>query len=257
MKVFDAELFAIEKAFKIAWKNKQLNTEKVWIFSDSQAAIKRLKNSSLKAGQYYVHSIRKWAEKFQNLGIQMQLEWVPGHMNIRENDLADAAAKKGTKLQKVAVESYISLAFIKKKVKKTALVDWNKMWQDSKTKGKHYKQFECKSKWNLKAKTIKKQIWATHIQLKLEHGYFKSYLCRLPNYDSEICQFCNTRENPEHMLLHCRRYSQIRSKIKQEKQLNQLSLKILFSTKLEQDFLFEYLKETGVATRKWLLQQNV
>jgi len=29
MKVFDAELYAIEKAFEIAFKNRQLNTEKV------------------------------------------------------------------------------------------------------------------------------------------------------------------------------------------------------------------------------------
>ena len=50
MEVFNAELFAIEKAFKIAWENKQLNTDKVWIFSNNQAAIKRLKNTSLKAG---------------------------------------------------------------------------------------------------------------------------------------------------------------------------------------------------------------
>ena len=48
---------------------------------------------------------------------------------------------------------------------------------------------------------------------------------------------------------------QNRSRIKQEKQLNQLSLKILFGTKLGQDFLFEFLKETSIATRKWLLQQ--
>ncbi len=64
MKVFDAELFAIEKAFEIAFNNRQLNTEKIWIFSDNQAAIKRLKNSSLKSDQYYVQAIRKWAEKF-------------------------------------------------------------------------------------------------------------------------------------------------------------------------------------------------
>ena len=54
MEVFNAELFAIEKAFKIAWENKQLNIDKVWIFLNSQATIKRLKNSSLKAGQYYI-----------------------------------------------------------------------------------------------------------------------------------------------------------------------------------------------------------
>src|SRR5436190_15341143 len=98
MKVFDAELFAIEKAFKIAWENRQLNINKVWIFSDSQAAIKRLMNLSLKADQYYVQFIRKWAKNFQDKAIQLQLEWVPGHINIRGNKLADKAAKKGTKL---------------------------------------------------------------------------------------------------------------------------------------------------------------
>src|SRR6266536_3723273 len=255
MKVFDAELFAIEKAFEIAFNNRQLNTEKLWIFSDSQAAIKRLKNSSLKPGQYYIQAIRKWAEKFQNYNIQMQLEWVPGHMNIKGNELADRAAKKGTKLQRTAIEKYISIAYIKRKIKESALIDWINIWQASKAKGKHYSQYECRPKWKTKAKILKKQIWSTYIQLKLGHGYFKSYLNRLPNYDSNICQFCNTKENPEHLLLHCRRYSQIRSRIKQEKQLNQLCLKILFGTKLRQDFLFEFLKETSIATRKWLLQQ--
>ena len=123
MKVFDAELFAIEKAFKIAWENRQLNTDKVWIFSDSQAAIKRLMNSSLKAGQYYVQSIRKWAKKFQDKAIQLQLEWVPGHMNIKGNELADKAAKKGTELQYVTPESYISLTFIKRKIKEIDLIN--------------------------------------------------------------------------------------------------------------------------------------
>ena len=146
MKVFDAELFAIEKAFEIAWNNKQINTEKIWIFSDSQAAIKKLKNSSLKAGQYYVQSIRKWAKKLQNDYIQIQLEWVPGHMNIKGNELADKAAKKETKLQRKALESYVSIAFIKRKIKESALIDWNNLWQTSKEKEKHYSQFECKPK---------------------------------------------------------------------------------------------------------------
>ena len=125
MKVFDAELFAIEKAFKIAWENKQLNIDKVWIFSNSQVAIKRLKNTSLKAGQYYIQTIRKWAKKFQNIAIQLQLEWVPGHMNIKGNELADKAAKKETKLQYITSKSYISLAFIKRKIKETDLTNWN------------------------------------------------------------------------------------------------------------------------------------
>ena len=75
-----------------------MNIDKVWIFSNNQAAIKRLKNTSLKAGQYYIQTIRKWAKKFQNIAIQLQLEWVPGHMNIKGNELVDKAVKKGTEL---------------------------------------------------------------------------------------------------------------------------------------------------------------
>ena len=123
MEVFDIELFAIEKAFKIAWENKQLNINKIWIFLDNQAAIKRLKNPSLKAGQYYVQSITKWAKKFRDRAIQLQLEWVPGHMNIKENELANKAAKKETELQYIILESYISLAFIKRKIRETGLAN--------------------------------------------------------------------------------------------------------------------------------------
>jgi hypothetical protein len=233
-----------------------LNTDKVWIFSDSQAAIKRLKKSELKAGQYYVQSIKNWTKKFQEIAIQLHLEWVPGHMNIRGNELADKAAKKGTKLQYITPESYISLAFIKRKIRETGLTNWNNIWTDSKTKGKHYKQFECKPKWKQSTKVVRKQVFSSYFQLKSGHGYFKSYLNRAFDAFSDICLDCNTKENPEHLLLNCRKYSSIRNKIKINKQLNQLSLKILFSTKQGQEFLFEYLKQTGIATRKNLLQNN-
>ena len=39
IKVFNAELFAIEKAFKIAFKKIIKFTKNIWIFLDSQAAI--------------------------------------------------------------------------------------------------------------------------------------------------------------------------------------------------------------------------
>jgi len=67
-------------------------------------------------------------------------------MNTRGNELADKAAKKDTEMQRSAIESYISLAFISRKIKESALLDWNTLWQDSKKKGKHYSQFECKPK---------------------------------------------------------------------------------------------------------------
>ena len=217
MEVFDAELFAIEKAFKIAWENKQLNTDKVWIFSNNQAAIKRLKNTSLKAGQYYIQTIRKWAKKFQNIAIQLQLEWVPGHMNIKGNELIDKAAKKGTELQYIFLKSYISLAFIKRKIRETGLIDWNNTWLEFKLKGKYYKQFKCKPNWKSSVKIVKKQIFSSFFQLKIGHEYFKSYLNKAPDSYLDVCFIYNIKKNLEHLLLYCKRYSSIRNKLKKKK----------------------------------------
>ena len=66
------------------------------------------------------------------------MEWVSGHINIRGNKLADKAAKKETELQYVIPESYVSLTFIKRKIKETDLTDWNEIWSNSKLKNKHY-----------------------------------------------------------------------------------------------------------------------
>ena len=115
IEVFNAELFAIEKAFKIAFEKITKFTKNIWVFSNSQAAIQRLQNCSLKAGQKYVIAIKNWITKIKTKKqVNIHINWVPAHMNIHGNEYADRAAKKGTKLQKISLEKYVSLAFIKR-----------------------------------------------------------------------------------------------------------------------------------------------
>jgi ribonuclease HI len=99
MEVFDAELFAMEKAFKQAFNQMSFLTKNIWIFSDSQAAIKRLQKSGIIAGQKHVLAIEKWITKIKTrYQVNIHVNWVPGHMNIKGNELADQAAKKETDL---------------------------------------------------------------------------------------------------------------------------------------------------------------
>jgi hypothetical protein len=44
-------------------------------------------------------------------------------MNIKENELTDKTAKKETELQHVTSESYISLTFVKRKIRETDLAN--------------------------------------------------------------------------------------------------------------------------------------
>jgi ribonuclease HI len=158
MEVFDAELFALEKAFKLAFNQIFFFTEDIWIFSDSQAAIQRLQNPSLKAGQRYISAIENWIIKIKaKQQINIHLSWVPGHMNITGNEMADQAAKKGTQLQQQCAEKYVSLSFIKRKIKESALLEWQQEYEKSK-KGRFYSQFESFPRWRSYKKTVKKKI---------------------------------------------------------------------------------------------------
>ena len=97
--MFNVKLFIIEKAFKIAFKKITRFTKNIWIFSNSQAAIERLQNCSLKAGQKYVIAIKNWITKIKTKKhVNIHIHWVPAHMNIHGNEYADKAAKKETEL---------------------------------------------------------------------------------------------------------------------------------------------------------------
>ena len=58
-------------------------------------------------------------------------------MNIQGNKYADKAAKKGTELQKISLEKYVSLVFIKKKIKESFLNKWQIEYEKLK-KNRHY-----------------------------------------------------------------------------------------------------------------------
>jgi len=76
-------------------------------------------------------------------------------MNIHGNEYADRAAKKGTKLQKISLEKYVSLAFIKRKIKESSLNEWQTEYENSE-KGRYYNQFENTPKWKAFPKALKK-----------------------------------------------------------------------------------------------------
>lgn len=96
-------------------------------------------------------------------------------------------------------------------------------------------------------------MWSSYIQLKLGHDFFKSYLRRLSDYNSDKCD-CNNQsiQSPAHLLLDCSNYSIEYDEMKQELQIPVLSLSILLNTKKGIESLFKFLNKTKIARRKWL-----
>ena len=58
-----------------------------------------------------------------------------------------------------------------------------------------------------------------------------------------------SKENPEHLILHCKATQVVREELRQKFDIKEFSLKNLFNTKIEQEFLFKFLEETQISIR--------
>ncbi len=94
--------------------------------------------------------------------------------------------------------------------------------------------------------------------MKLGHSYFKFYLNRLSDYDSDKCHLsCCQRQTSEHLLTTCYHFKN--EQLVLRRKLKDLSLKIrtLFILKEEIQAVLQFLKETRVGIRKWLLEEKM
>jgi ribonuclease HI len=100
--VHAAELIAIGHAVDVI-SHERVNRrrdKKYTIVSDSQSAIKAIANPSNKPGQAIVHRILDRVQAFRDRRIKIRLHWIPGHIGIEGNELADRLAKQAVTSEK-------------------------------------------------------------------------------------------------------------------------------------------------------------
>ncbi len=154
----------------------------------------------------------------------------------------------------------IIIIFVKNQIDKETKLQWLNVWKSSIKKENQYWKHILKV--NLSQKSLKKLrkidrlTFSIFIQLKMRHDYFKSYLHRLSENKSNKCyKICNASQTSEHLLLNCKHYRSEQIKLKKKTQLKNTDIIVtLFVTKIERIATLEYLKNTRIATRKWLLE---
>ena len=152
------------------------------------------------------------------------------------------------------------MSHLKKCVKELALEKWKTCWNQAK-QGQQYARFAMNPgiRASKDLELADRLTFSTYTQLKLGHDYFKSYLCRLPAYENDLCMFCEKKQSPEHLLLSCKQLSaerrDLREAIRKEGTLRneQLTLQMLLCTKVSVKHTLNFLKTTRIATRRWIL----
>src|SRR6266481_5633767 len=122
MEIIDAELYAVYRALEHL-KQQRLEEKQVYIFIDSQAAIKRLQLNALTGGQELDFKITQSCSYLASKGISINFYWVPSHLGIYGNEIADKLAKKGLSRRKLQ-SSYTSLAHLERVAREKILEQW-------------------------------------------------------------------------------------------------------------------------------------
>ena len=209
--VFDAELqacyYACVRAKALARRNRTITD--CWVFLDNTSVIHRLKHTSPTAGQALAIGVHEVANALDNLGVNLHIQWVPGHEGVPGNDEADRLAKEGSKKRPATGYQVVSHAFLKRSIRQQAMTEWAIQWEQRRST----RSFMGSPKRRIHPilAHASKRDASRVIQIRSGHGYFNAYLGTIPK--SGVLRHCscgNYNQTPEHLVLYCRRYAQQR-----------------------------------------------
>ena len=182
-----------------------------------------------------------------------------GHTKIAGNEEANKLAKLATSTRECILEpeetSFAYLSILINKIKKDEIYSILESNKKSKTKESYSSIYSWKvSNKMLLPISTKRELASSFYQLKLGHGYLKSYLYRL-NISSDNKCICGLTETAKHLLLDCKSYENERKalleSIRKDINVRNLALSLILHTKIGIKSLLVFLKETNICTRSW------
>ena len=211
---YDAEIAAIQRTLDTLleqFRNGQVRPLDIVIFSDSLSAIQAIENWHGDTAKG-IEDIIQANDHLMNLyGIQITIQWIPGHSDIQLNDKADGLAKMGSHMPQENVNASFETA--KQVAKQNSKEVWHNSWIEEEKGRRMYAYLPTpnpKDPINKLARRDQCNIF----RLRTGHVNLNFHRNRIDPLYAPMCRHCMyPYETVEHYLLYCNRLSELRDRL--------------------------------------------
>lgn len=200
--VFTAELIAIKLAVKWITDNSDNDSVKnkpIVILSDSLSALVALETKTSKTRPNLINTL---LSDLYNLNNEVVLAWIPSHVNLKGNDIADSLAKGALANSSVDVEIPFEHNELNDVINKYITDLWQTDWSNCKT-GSFYRKIEPNVSNKIKYINNNRNTEIKITRLRLGQCRLNKYLNKIDRHPTGLCQTCQEEESIDHYLLHC------------------------------------------------------
>jgi ribonuclease HI len=202
--VFTAELIALEQC--VEWLVVNVNSEaligvsKVIIYSDSLSSIIAINKGMSHTRPKLVSKIINIIKSITNK--EIIIAWIPSHVDIKGNELADRLAKEGLSAPSVEKVVEFENQELIEQVDVYIRNKWQELWDTGDT-ARFYNEIEPKVSEKIKycCKIRKKEVKLT--RLRMGHCKLNYNLFEISCHDTGQCDACGLNETVHHYLLNC------------------------------------------------------
>ena len=211
---YDAEVVAIQKTLDSIQQhidNRTIQPNNIVIFSDSQSAIQAVENWQEGTAKG-IENILQSCDKIMTLhGIEITIQWIPGHCDINLNEKADGLAKQGSHMQQENVEATYDTA--KQIARQNTQEVWYNNWMEDEKGRRLYRNLPTPNPKD-PINFLERRDQCNIFRLRTGHIMLNGHRNRIDPLVPPMCRHCgDPYETVEHHLFHCVNLSNLRNNL--------------------------------------------